>query len=574
VLQTSAKLVQDELDVLLVGCGDIEGLLAEASGNNSGDIAYNVSSVAGYDGALRAIESSHFDSCLVNHDLAGAKSGLDLVRAANSLQTGLPFILLNESGDARIDAEAMAVGAVDNFTRDQVTAPLLCRAIRYGIERKRTEGRLAALAEYDELTGLANRSRFLDVLRHEMAVANRTGGQLAIFFLDLDRFKQVNDEMGHMMGDHLLRKVAKSLRDCCRETDTIARLGGDEFAIVATHVEHGRGAEIIAQKILSALSRPIMLVGHKVRPGISIGITLYPSDEDNIERLLANADMAMYHAKAAGGNTYRFFDANLSAEIKRRRNLSRALGFALERGEVISYYQPILDISGQRVIGAEALARWPTAHEGFIPPSEFIPIAERDGLIDRLGERMLRTACMDCVAWQNQGLEGVGVAVNVSPAQFKRSDMVEIVTRALRESRLDPRLLELELTENSVMRDFEEAAAALQRLRDEGVRIAIDDFGTGYSSLAYIKHLPVDRLKIDQSFISGVERDFGDRAITRAVIRLGSGLGLDVTAEGVESAGQFNFLKSKSCTSVQGYLFAKPMPLGHFTAAAREQNGA
>jgi len=559
------------LDVLLVGCNEINHLLNAASYEKIKNVTYNIRAVDDHADAMRAIESGQFDACLVNFDL-DEKTGLDLVRETTAANLGLPFILLTDGGDHHVDAEAMAAGVVDNFIKDQVTAPLLGRAIRYGIERKRTEQRLASLAEYDELTGLANRSHFLGALRHEIAMAKRTGGQLAIFFLDLDRFKRVNDELGHMMGDHLLMKVADILRECCRETDTVARLGGDEFAIVATNIEDS-GADVVARKILSALASHFTIVGHQVHTSISIGITLYPSDEDNIERLLANADMAMYRAKAAGGNTFRYFDAHLSAEIKRKRHMSRALREALDRGDLSAHYQPIIDLSGTRVVGAEALARWRLEGQEFVAPSEFIPIAESDGMIDQLGERMLLTACRDCVDWQAQGLGGVGVAVNVSPSQFKRSNMVDVVLRTLQESRLDPGLLELELTENTVMRDFEDAAAALQKLRDEGVRIAIDDFGTGYSSLAYLKHLPVDRLKIDKSFIAGVESEFGDRAITRAVIRLCSGLGIDVTAEGVENENQLRFLSSKKCSSVQGYYFAKPMPLNGFVTTSRKWNG-
>ncbi len=570
-MRTSSKPEREEISLLLVGCHDIVHLLAAQPSGKSRNIRYNVHSAASHEEAMREIENQPFDACLVNFDLAG-KSGLDLVRDAAEAKHSLPFILMTDRDDRQVDEEAMTSGVVDYFVKDQVTAPLLRRAIRYGIERKRTENRLTALADYDELTGLANRTHFHGMLRHEMAVANRTGRQLAILFLDLDHFKQINDSMGHMMGDHLLRKVASTLRDCCRETDTIARLGGGEFAIVATHIEDGGGAEVVAQKILGALAEPFMIVGHNVQASTSIGIALYPSDEDNIERLLANADMAMYRSKAGGGNTYQFFDASLIDEVKRKRTISRELRHALDQDNFSAHYQPLFDVSGKEVIGAEALARWRQDDGTDISPAEFIPIAESSGLINQLGERMLLTACMDCKAWQDQGLADVGVAVNVSASQFRRSDIVAVVTRILKESRLDPALLELELTESIVMQDFEEAAHALQRLRKEGVRIAIDDFGTGYSSLTYLKHLPVDRLKIDQSFIAGVEKQTGDRAITRAVIRLGSGLGIDVTAEGVENKGQLDFLSSKKCSSVQGFYLARPMPLKDFVETVRIKN--
>ena len=569
-MQALLKSGQDVLRLLLVGCHEVDHLFA-ATPSAASPLNYNVNHVANHAEAIKAIESARFDACLVNFDL-GDKSGLDLVRDVGGAKSGMPFILMTDHDDRQIDAEAMASGVVDYFVKDQVTAPLLRRAIRYGIERKRTENRLTALADYDELTGLANRTHFHETLRREMAVASRTDHQLAILFLDLDHFKQVNDTMGHMMGDHLLRKIADCLRACCRETDTVARLGGDEFAIVITQLEDGGGAEVVAQKILGALAEPFMIVGHNVQASTSIGITLYPSDEDNIERLLANADMAMYRSKAGGGNTYRFFDASLIEEVKRKRNISRELRQALDQDSFFAHYQPLFDISGKEVIGAEALARWRQEDGTYVSPAEFIPIAESSGLIDRLGERMLLTACRDCKAWQDEGLKDVSVAVNISASQFRRSDIVAVVMRILRESGLDPAHLELELTESTVMRDFEEAAHALQRLRDAGVRIAIDDFGTGYSSLTYLKHLPVDRLKIDQSFIAGVEKQTGDRAITRAVIRLGNGLGIDVTAEGVENKGQLDFLSSKKCSSVQGFYLARPMPLEDFVETVRIKN--
>jgi diguanylate cyclase (GGDEF)-like protein len=541
------------LDILSVGCREFARFLVLSPCAISRNINYNVKTVVTYAEALEAIESREFDACLVNFDLAD-KSGLDLIRKFAASEVSMPFILIADEEDDQVDVEAMASGAVDYFVKDQITAPLLRRAISYGIERKRTERRLAALA----VTGLAN----------------RRGAQLAIFQLDLDRFKQINDTIGHMMGDHLLMKIADCLRECCRDIDTVARLGGDEFAVIATHFNDHDSVEMMARKILANIWEPFTIVGHTVHASASMGITLYPNDEDNFERLLANVDMAMYRAKTDGGNSYRFFDANLNGEIKRQRRLGREMRRALEGKEFFAHYQPLFDTKSGRVVSAEALVRWRHPSEGFICPDEFIPIAESPSLIDRLGERMLRTACIDCKEWQSQGLENIAVAVNVSPSQFRRSDIVGTVMRALRKSRLNPALLELELTEATVMQDFEEAANALQRLRNEGMRIAIDDFGTGYSSMTYLKHFPVDRLKIDQSFISGVETEFGDRAITRAIIRLASGLGIDVTAEEVENQAQLEFLRSKRCNSVQGYLLGRPATLNEFVESISGQNSS
>ena len=561
------------LEILSVGCREFARFLVLSPCAISRNINYNVKTGVTYAEALEVIKSREFVACLVNFDLAD-KSGLNLIRKFAASEVSMPFILIADEEDDQVDVEAMASGAVDYFVKDQITAPLLRRAISYGIERKRTERRLAALAGFDELTGLANRTQFHRRLHQEIAVANRTGAQLAIFQLDLDRFKQINDTIGHMMGDHLLMKIACCLRECCREIDTVARLGGGEFAVIATHFNDHDSVEMMALKILANISEPLTIVGHTVHASASMCITLYPNDEDNFERLLANVDMAMYRAKTDGGNSYRFFDANLNGDIKRQRRLGREMSRALEGKEFFAHYQPLFDTKPGRVLSAEALARWRHPSEGFICPDEFIPIAESASLIDRLGERMLRTACIDCKAWQSQGLENIAVAVNVSPSQFRRSDIVGTVMRALRKSRLNPALLELELTEATVMQDFEEAANALQRLRNEGVRIAIDDFGTGYSSMTYLKYFPVDRLKIDQSFISGVEPESGDRAITRAIIRLASGLGIDVTAEEVENQAQLEFLRSKRCNSVQEYLLGRPATLSEFVESVSGQNSS
>ncbi len=390
--------------------------------------------------------------------------------------------------------------------------------------------------------------------------------------LDLDKFKNVNDELGHPVGDALLKEVADRLISVARETDTVARLGGDEFAIIATHFNDESGVGAVANKIIESMSQPFAIDGHTVHTGVSIGITVYPSDESDMERLLANADMAMYRAKAEGRNTFRFFDAKLNQEVRQRRRLELEMRQSLEQGEFSAYYQPQFDVTSGRIVGAEAVARWIRPGQNTVPPSEFIPIAETIGLISDFGEYMLRIACADCKMWQQRGLEDVGVAVNVSPSQFRRSKFVDTVICILRDCDLDPRHLEVELTEATMMRNFDEVADAMQRLKKEGVRVAIDDFGAGYSSLSYLKYLPVDRLKIDQSFIAGVEKESGDRAIASAIIRLGNGLGIDVMAEGVENAEQLKFISSKKCSSVQGYFLAKPMPLEKFIASAPDWN--
>jgi len=551
-------LIEDDEDDWLL----TRSLLSEIEGAKRYDLEW----VTTYDAAVKLISEKHYDACLVDFRL-GERTGLELVRQTAGIQRSLPFILLTGQDDRSVDEEAMATGVADFLVKSQVTAPLLERAIRYGIERKRIEKQLTVLADFDSLTGLANRAQFHRNLKQELAAAKRTGRTLAILFLDLDHFKNINDSIGHSVGDQLLKTVAECLQACCRETDTVARLGGDEFAIIATHFNDEMGVETVAKKIIKSLSQPFVLGGHTVHTGVSIGITVYPTDEDDIEHLLSNADMAMYRAKAGGRNTYRFFDAKLNEEMRERRDLELDIRHSLANNGFSVHYQPQFDIASGRIIGVEALARWVRPGHKTVPPSKFIPITESIGLISHFGEHMLRIACADCKAWQLRGLSDIGVAVNVSPSQFRHSEFVGTFMKILEDSGLPPHHLEIELTEETVMKDFEGAANALLKLREEGVRVAIDDFGTGYSSLSYLKRFPVDRLKIDQSFIAGVENQSGDHAITRAIIRLGGGLGIAVTAEGVETSEQLDFLKSEKCDSAQGYYFAKPMPFAEFVAA-------
>ena len=568
-MQSTNALPRDTLNLLLVEDNEDDWLLTRSMlGKIRDGKQYNLEWVSTYDAALQAISEKPFDACLVDLQL-GDRDGLDLIRQASEIKHYLPFILLTGRDDHLIDEAAMASGVADYLVKNQVTAALLERAIRYGVEHKRIEERLTILADFDPLTRLANRSQFQRKLKQELAVSQRTGRSLVIMFLDLDHFKQINDNIGHTVGDHLLKKVAARLQDCCRETDTVARLGGDEFAIVAPHFNDQLAVGAVAEKIIEALSQPFDIDGHTVHTGVSIGITVFPSDEDNMERLLANADMAMYRAKAEGRNTYRFYDANLNEEIKQRRRLERELARSLERGEITAHYQPQFDIASGRMTGVEALARWIRPGQEEVPPSEFIPIAETTGLINRLGEYMLRIACTDCRAWQRMGLADIGVAVNISPAQFRRAEFVTSILNILQGCDLEPHNLEIELTEATVTEDINEAAAALHQLRDAGVRVAIDDFGTGYSSLGNLKNFPVDRLKIDQSFVAGVDSELGDQAITRAIIRLGAGLGMDVTAEGVERREQLDFFASANCGSAQGYHLAHPMPFEELIAAAK-----
>jgi diguanylate cyclase (GGDEF)-like protein/PAS domain S-box-containing protein len=436
-------------------------------------------------------------------------------------------------------------------------------------ERKASEARIAFLAQHDSLTGLPNRALLHDRLDQALANAARQGTRIALLFLDLDRFKTINDSLGHMMGDQLLQGVALRLSGCVRETDTVSRQGGDEFLIVLTHVEMPDDAARVAEKILDRLRPPFDIDGQQLGTSFSIGIALYPEDGNTVESLMKNADTAMYHAKENGRNTYRFFDERMNVNALERLHLENGLRRALENEEFTVYYQPQVDLVSGRIIGAEALLRWFSGVMGGVSPARFIPLAEECGLIVPIGEWVLHTACRQARKWQDEGLPAIPVAVNLSALQFRRADIVATVSRALEESGLQGCWLELELTESLLMQSGPEVEATLSRLKALGVRLSIDDFGTGYSSLAYLKRFPVDRLKIDQSFVRDITDDPDDAAIVRAIIQLGRSLRLEVIAEGTETPEQMDFLRYERCTAAQGYLFAPPLPAEAVTELLR-----
>ncbi len=436
-------------------------------------------------------------------------------------------------------------------------------------ERKASEARIAFLAQHDSLTGLPNRALLHDRLDQALANAARRGKRIALLFLDLDRFKTINDSLGHMMGDQLLQGVAVRLSSCIRDTDTVSRQGGDEFLIVLTDVEVPDDAARVAEKILDRLRPPFDIDGQQLGTSFSIGIALYPEDGNTPESLMKNADTAMYHAKENGRNTYRFFDERMNVNALERLYLENGLRRALENEEFALYYQPQVDLASGRIIGMEALLRWFSGVMGGISPARFIPLAEECGLIVPIGEWVLQTACRQARQWQEEGLPAIPVAVNLSALQFRRADIVTTVSRALTESGLEGCWLELELTESLLMQSGPEVEATLGRLKALGVRLSIDDFGTGYSSLAYLKRFPVDRLKIDQSFVRDITEDPDDAAIVRAIIQLGRSLRLEVIAEGTETPEQMDFLRYERCTAAQGYLFAPPLPAEAVTELLR-----
>ncbi|MEO8305367.1 MAG: EAL domain-containing protein [Betaproteobacteria bacterium] len=430
-------------------------------------------------------------------------------------------------------------------------------------ERRLADQRVVHMAHHDALTGLPNRTLLADRVGQAIARAHRSGGKLAVLFLDLDRFKNVNDSFGHAVGDMLLTAVSARLTASRREEDTVARLGGDEFIISIPDVKDAAEAESVAARILADLAKPFTISGHQLHADGSIGIALYPRDGDTAETLMRNADTAMYHAKESGRANYQFFSVQLTERVSRRLSTETNLRRALERGEFTVHYQPLMNLTTGRTDGAEALLRWPQEDQRLISPVEFIPIAEETGLIVPLGEWVLLEACAQAQAWQAQH-PGLRIAVNLSARQFRQKNLIGMIEQVLGESRLHPTLLELELTEGMLMHNVEEATHILARLDEIGIRLAIDDFGTGYSSLSYLKRFPIHTLKIDRSFVRDISTDPDDAAIVTAIVAMARSLNLKVTAEGVETEEQAAFLRSLDCDQAQGFHFGRPMPSAEF----------
>ena len=424
-------------------------------------------------------------------------------------------------------------------------------------ERKRDEARIERLAHYDSLTDLANRVMFHRELDERLKLAGLRGEGAAVVCIDLDHFKTVNDTLGHAAGDSLLKRFAERLRSCVRSGDVVARLGGDEFAILQTGVSDRREAAALAQRIVEAANMPFEVAGREIGVGASVGIALYPSDDSDGGELLKKADMALYSVKSEGRCGFQFFEGAMDGRIQARRALELDLRQALTQGEFELYYQPLFDISQDRMSGCEALLRWNHPKRGLVSPAEFIPLAEEIGLISPLGEWVLQTACREAAGWPGERK----LAVNISPVQFRSRTLVQTVAQALAASGLPPERLELEITESVLLGDDASNLKTLHQLRELGCRISLDDFGTGYSSLSYLRSFPFDKIKIDQCFVRDLPGDPDSLAIIKAVTGLSASLGMTTTAEGVETAEQFAELRAQGCSEIQGFLIGRPYPV-------------
>jgi len=426
-------------------------------------------------------------------------------------------------------------------------------------ERKVAEGRVQFLAYYDSLTGLPNRALLHDRLINALANARRRGEKVALLFIDLDRFKNINDSLGHSVGDCLLQEVATRLRSLAREQDTVARLGGDEFLVVLNAITDIGDIAVVAERILKAFHCEFVVQGHSFNISCSLGVSVSPEHGEDVETLVKHADAAMYRAKEKGRNNFQFFTPKMTAEVVERLELESNLRQALEGNELFLVYQPQMELSTGNLIGLEALLRWRHPEMGMVAPDRFIRVAENSGLIIPIGEWVLRTACLQAKRWQDDGTTAVPVAVNVSAVQFRQEGFRDVVERVLRETGLAPHYLELELTESVLLTNADVMLSVLRDLRAMGVRLDIDDFGTGYSSLSYLRQFPVSKLKIDRSFVQHVAENPDDAAITGAIISMARSLNLKVIAEGVETEEQMAFLRAHQCDEIQGYYFSKPL---------------
>jgi diguanylate cyclase (GGDEF)-like protein/PAS domain S-box-containing protein len=437
-------------------------------------------------------------------------------------------------------------------------------------ERKRADERVHYLATHDELTGLPNRTKFSQILNHAIKQARAANGTFAVLFIDLDRFKIINDSLGHAPGDVLLSAIGARLGQSLRVTDAVGRLGGDEFVLLLQDVNSREHVSTIAREILSAIIKPVILLGQECRVTASIGIAMYPADGQDEQSLTKNADVAMYRAKEEGKNNFRFYSRDIMGQSIERLMLESSLRSALERNEFFLHYQPKKSLATGDITGVEALLRWNHPELGVVSPQSFIPLAEDTGLIVPIGRWLMKTACAQNMAWQRLGLPAVGMAVNLSARQFGDEHLLDYIDEALADAGLPPELLELEITESMVMKNAEGAVKLLIDIKQRGVRLAIDDFGTGYSSMALIKRFPLDTLKIDRSFVREIPQNPEDNAIAEAIIGMAKALGLSVVAEGVETAEQESFLRTRACDEMQGFLFSKPLAPDAFAAMMRE----
>jgi len=538
--------------------------------------SYECSDAGSAEEALAALSDHTFDLVISDIDMGGM-SGLELVPHVHSLSPDTVVVMVSGNQDIEFAIKALRVGAFDYITK-----PIDLRHVEASVERALNHCNLLKekrlykeqiesllqqrtaevnwLANFDTVTQLPNRALFEDRLTQAVAIAKATNQSLGVLFISLDQFKKVNDSLGHAPGDTLLREFAERLKSCISKSDTVARFGSDEFALLRTQIDDANDVIETIGSLSQVLRFAFDLPGHELFATASVGVSLFPLDGEDCQTLLKNAGAALYKAKRSGGANYQFFTADMHELATSRLALESNLRRAIQNEEFLVHYQPRVSVDSLAITGIEALVRWQHPHLGLISPSEFIPLAEDTGLIVPIGEWVLRTACLQGRRWLDQGFAPVRIAVNISARQFHDQDLAQTVIRILDETGLPPNYLELEITESSIMQNAEFAAGMLNRLKSRGINISIDDFGTGFSSLASLKRLPIDALKIDQSFVREATTDDDDAALVMAIITLAHNLRLKVIAEGVETEDQLRFLQLLRCDEIQGYFFSRPLP--------------
>src|ERR1700691_859803 len=510
------------------------------------------------------------DIILLDLGLSDAQ-GLEAIRRAHVAAPGVPLVVLTGLDDESLAVQALQLGAQDYLIKGQIETRGLLRALRYAIERKTMESAALAMArqmahsaEHDFLTGLPNRMLLNDRVGQAIALAARHMKKVAVLFLDLDGFKHINDSLGHQIGDKLLQSIAKGLVSCIRGSDSVSRQGGDEFVVLLLELEQAEDAAVTARRMLEAVALPHCIDQHNLHVTASIGVSVYPDDGLDADTLIKNADTAMYQAKENGRRSFQFFKPAMNVRAVERQFIEEGLRRALEQRELMLHYQPKVNLMTGAIAGAEALIRWTHPTRGPIAPVDFIPVAEECGLILPIGAWVLREACAQARTWMDAGLPVTSMAVNVSAMEFRDKNFLDGLFAILSETGLDPRFLELELTESVLMKRVEFTASILQALRKRGVLVAVDDFGTGYSSLSYLRKFPVDALKIDQSFVRQISTAGDDTTIVKAVIGMARSLKLRVIAEGVETLEEVAFLRAYRCEEAQGDYFSRPVPAQQF----------
>jgi diguanylate cyclase (GGDEF)-like protein len=514
--------------------------------------------------ALNLIQQNQFQAIILDSHLPDGKS-FESIPQFLQFCPDAPVLILSGVEEEDQAIQAVKSGVQDYLIKGQTSSSTLCRAVRYAMERQRATQRITQLAHYDHLTGLANRGLFYERLNCAVARCHRNDTAIALMFLDLDHFKDINDTLGHDCGDSLLKTVAARIKKCIREIDTGVRLGGDEFAVLLEQIVSIEDVASVAQRILHLLAQPVIIKQHQLHVTGSLGITIYPWDSANPQELLSHADAAMYRAKAQGGNTHQFYTAGMKTAGLDGSTLEMELSRALAKEEFLLHYQPQMNLRTKQVIGMEALLRWHHPYQGLIGPNQFIPQAEENGMIIPIGEWVLRTASKQAKYWEKQGFPAPHVAVNLSARQIHQGNLPALMQDILKHSHLDPENLKLELTETFLIHETEETIQTLRELKAMGIHLYIDDFGAGYASLRYLKSFPIDGIKLDQSLIQNLPHSPNDAAIVMAVISLAKALGLQVIAEGVESQEQVDFLEEYGCDAMQGYWIAPPLPANEST---------